>query len=184
MDFGYKRVSTTEQSTARQLVGVKLDKVFEDKISGSVKSRPQLDALLDQIRSGDTIHVHSVDRIARSLQHLLELIESMTTAGVTLQFHKESMTFTGDDSAMQRLQLQLMGSLAEFEKSLIIERTAEGRAIAMQKGVKFGRKATLSAKQVAQIKLERENGKKVAAIALDYNVSRQSVYRALESVDG
>lgn len=181
MEFGYIRVSTATQNTSRQLADIELDRIFTDKISGGTKSRPQLDNLIDHVRSGDSVTVHSLDRLGRNLQHVLELIETFNNMGVTLRFVKENMTFTGDDNPAQKLMISIMGSIAEFEKSLINERVAEGRAIAKQKGVKFGRKATLSAEQVEQIKQERESGKKVAAIAIDYDVSRQSVYRAIST---
>lgn len=169
MDFGYKRVLTIEQTTDRQLAGAKLDKEFD----GSVKSRPQLDALLDQVRSDDIIHI--IDRIARNL---LELIETITSSGVTLRFYKEFMTFTGDDSHLQRLLRQIMDSVVEIERFMINERTAEGRAIAMSKGIKFGRKPNLIAKKMAQIRQEHALGKSVSAIAIDHDVSRQRIYSA------
>lgn len=108
--IGYIRVSTTAQNTDRQLEGVELDRVFTDKVSGKSADRPQLKALLAHLRDGDTLHVHSIDRLARNLRDLLSLIQIITVDGVTVVFHKEALTFTGDDSPMQQMMLPLMGA--------------------------------------------------------------------------
>lgn len=177
--IGYIRVSTTTQNTDRQLDGLELDRVFEDKVSGKSADRPQLEALMAHLRSGDTLHVHSIDRLARNLADLLLLIESITDKGVAVQFHKEALTFTGDDSPMQNMMLQLMGAVAQFERSMINERAAEGREAAKAKGVRFGRKPMLSGAQVAELTERRSQGESVARLAIDFDVSRQAIYRAL-----
>ena len=179
MDFGYTRVSTADQSTDRQLDSVKLDKTFTDKVSGSIKERPELTKLIAQVRTGDVIHVHSIDRIARNLQHLQEMITEINAIGVAVHFHKENMIFDGSNNPMQKMQMQMMGAVAEFERSMINERTREGREIAKAKGVKFGRKPKLTAKQIVQIKQDKSDGKPANAIAIDLDISRKSVYRAL-----
>lgn len=179
--IGYKRVSTVSQSTDRQLDGIELDRVFEDKVSGSTKQRPQLDAMLDHIRDGDVIQVHSIDRLARNLADLMSLIKTINAKGASIKFIKEGMHFTGSNDAMQKMQMQIMGSVAEFERSMINERAAEGRAIAKAKGVQFGRKPTLTKKQIVEVKQQRESGKSVAKIAIDFDVSRPAIYRALEA---
>jgi DNA invertase Pin-like site-specific DNA recombinase len=183
MDFYYTRVSTTGQNTERQFDGIEIptDQFFEDKISGSKKSRPALDQLIKTIRAGDTIHVWSIDRAARNLQHLLELIETINGKGAAIQFHKEGMIFNGQDNAMQKMQLQIIGSVAEFQRAMINEAAAEGRAVAKAKGVKFGRKSQFTAKQVADIKAQKESGKSVSKIAIDFDTSRPAIYRALAS---
>ena len=178
-NLGYVRVSTTAQSTDRQLEGLELDRVFEDKVSGKSADRPQLKALMAHLRSGDTLYVHSIDRLARNLADLLKLIESITGKGVAVQFHKEGLTFTGDDSPMQNMMLQLMGAVAQFERSMINERASEGREAARAKGVQFGRKPTLSTAQVAELADRRCRGESVARLAIEFDVSRQAVYRAL-----
>lgn len=179
--IGYKRVSTAGQGTGRQLDGIELDKVFEDKVSGSTKQRPQLEAMLGHIREGDTIHVHSIDRLARNLADLMSLIKQVNDKGASIRFHKEAMTFNGSNGPMQQMQMQIMGAVAEFERSMINERANEGRAIAKAKGVKFGRKSKLSKYDIVEIKQQREAGKPVAKIAIDFDVSRPAVYRALEA---
>lgn len=109
------------------------------------------------------------------------LINSVNAKGASIKFHKENMHFTGGDDPMQRLMVQIMGSVAEFERSMINERAAEGRAIAKAKGVRFGRKPTLTAAQVKEVKQQRSEGKPVAKIAIDFDVSRPAIYRALEA---
>ena len=113
-NIGYVRVSTTDQKTDRQLEGVALDKVFEDKASAADTARPQLLLCLDYVREGDTLYVHSIDRLARNLQDLLRLLGQFTGKGVTVSFHKERLTFSGQDDPFQRLQLQIIGAVAEF----------------------------------------------------------------------
>lgn len=179
--IGYKRVSTIAQSTDRQLDGVELDRTFEDKVSGSTKDRPELDAMLDHIRDGDCIHVHSIDRLARNLADLMNLINRVVSIGASIRFHKESMTFSGGNDPMQRMQMQIMGAVAEFERSMINERASEGRAIAKAKGVKFGRKPGLSKKEMEEVREQRAAGKSVSKIAIDFDVSRPAIYRVLDS---
>jgi DNA invertase Pin-like site-specific DNA recombinase len=135
-DIGYIRVSTVEQNTARQLDGVLTDRVFEDKCSGSMKNRPALSELLDYVRDGDSVHVHSIDRLARNTQNLLELVDLFKSKGVSLRFHKESMIFTpNSQDSMQDLMLTVMGAVAQFERSMIRERITEGIAKAKAEGV-------------------------------------------------
>lgn len=135
-DIAYIRVSTTDQNTERQLDGVKVDKTFTDKCSGGSTDRPALTDLLDYIREGDVVHVHSIDRLARNLQDLLSLVEMFKTKGVTLKFHKESLTFEGSvTNAMQDLMLSMIGAVAQFEKAMINERQREGIEKAKARGV-------------------------------------------------
>ena len=119
-DIAYIRVSTTDQNTERQLDGVEVVKTFTDKCSGGSTNRPALTDLLDYIREGDTVHVHSIDRLARNLQDLLSLVERFKTKGVALKFHKENLTFEGSvTNAMQDLMLSMIGAVAQFEKAMI-----------------------------------------------------------------
>src|SRR3954462_3156019 len=122
----YVRVSTVDQNTARQLDGVPLDKVFTDKASGKDTNRPQLQAVLDYARDGDVLVVHSMDRLARNFTDLLHMVETLNKRGTVVEFVKESLTFTGDDSAMSKLMLTIMGGFSEFERALIKERQMEG----------------------------------------------------------
>lgn len=177
--IGYIRVSSVDQNTGRQLDGMSLDKVFTDKASGKSRQRPQLLACLEYVRDGDTLHVHSIDRLARNLQDLLTLISDLTSRAVTVQFHKEGLIFTGEDSPFQRLQLQLIGSVAEFERAMIRERQREGIALAKKEGKYKGRKAALSAAQVEEARAQINAGAKVAQVARELGVSRQTLYNSL-----
>lgn len=176
MDVGYRRVSTIEQNTARQLDGVELGKVFEDKISGKSKDRPALDECLDFVRDGDVLHVHSMDRLARNLDDLRQLVRSLTARGVAIRFHKEGLTFTGEDSPMASLLLSVMGAFAEFERALILERQAEGIALAKVAGKYKGRKPALTPAQQAEVRERAGKGENKAALAREYGVSRATIY--------
>jgi len=181
-DIGYIRVSTHEQNTARQLDGVQLDKVFEEHASGKSAVRPVLQACLGYVRDGDVLHVHSIDRLARNLRDLLTIVTELQKQKVTLKFHKENLTFAGRNDAhgdaFQELQLHIIAAVAQFERSLILERQREGIAIA-KKGGKYknvGRKPVLSGERVAELRVKLEQGAKVAVLAREYGVSRQTIY--------
>ncbi|MBB1519472.1 recombinase family protein [Aquipseudomonas guryensis] len=176
---GYVRVSSVDQNTARQLDGVSLDKVFEDKVSGATTDRPQLQAMLEYVREGDTINVHSIDRLARSLADLLSLVESLTSKGIAIHFHKEQLHFTGEHSAMQKLMLSMMGSFAEFERSMIKERQREGIAKAKEAGVYKGRVKTVNDDQIRAFIAEGNSYRKAAE---SLSVSLSTVQRAMKVV--
>jgi DNA invertase Pin-like site-specific DNA recombinase len=131
---------------------VKLDKVFTDKSSGKDTARPQMQAALEYLREGDLFMVHSMDRLARNLDDLRRIVLDLTEKGVHVQFAKENLTFTGEDSPMTNLLLTLLGAVAEFERSLIRERQREGIALAKEAGVYKGRKPSLTPVQVAEIR--------------------------------
>jgi DNA invertase Pin-like site-specific DNA recombinase len=131
---GYIRVSTSSQSLDRQLEGVPIDRLFRDEASAKDTLRPGLQSMLSFIREGDTVIVHSFDRLARDLGDLRRLVKEMTGRGIQVQFLKEGLTFTGDDSPMANLMLGVMGSFAEFERALILERQREGIALAKTEG--------------------------------------------------
>ena len=178
-DIGYVRVSSVDQNTDRQLCDVKLDKVFADKCSGKNRKRPQLKDLMEWIRDGDTVHVHSIDRLARNLKDLQDIVETVTGKGVSIKFHKENLTFTGDDSPMQKLMLQMMGAFAEFERSMIRERQREGIRAAQAAGKQIGAKPKLDKDQVRAIKARLKTGEGKAALAREYGISRQTLYNAI-----
>jgi DNA invertase Pin-like site-specific DNA recombinase len=176
---GYIRVSTLDQNTDRQLDGVALDKVFTDRASGKDTARPQLQAALEYLREGDLLVVHSMDRLARNLDDLRRIVFDLTKRGVQVQFVKENLIFTGEDSPMSNLLLSLLGAVAEFERSMIRERQREGIELAKKKGVYKGRKPALTAAQVAEIRKRVKAGEKKAALAAEYRISRQTLYAAL-----
>lgn len=177
--IGYVRVSSVGQNTDRQLDGVKLDRVFEDKASGKSVDRPELAALLSHVREGDTVVCHSMDRLARNTVDLLTIVKDLTGRGVRVEFVKESLTFTGEDSPMSELMLTMLGAVATFERSMIKERQLEGVAIAKKAGKYKGRKPSLDAATVAEIKEKAALGIPKTVLAREYGVSRQTLYAAL-----
>jgi DNA invertase Pin-like site-specific DNA recombinase len=142
--IGYRRVSTLDQHADRQLEGIEVDKTFLDHASGKDTTRPQLALLLSFVRAGDTVIVHSMDRLARNLDDLRRIVHTLTGRGVRIEFVKEHLAFTGEDSPMASLMLSVMGAFAEFERALIHERQREGIALAKQRGAYKGRKKSLS----------------------------------------
>jgi DNA invertase Pin-like site-specific DNA recombinase len=176
---GYRRVSSTDQNLARQLDGIAVDKVFTDEVSGKDRNRPQLHAMLDYVREGDTVIVHSMDRLARNLDDLRRLVSALTDKGVRVEFVKENLTFTGEDSPMSMLLLSIMGAFAEFERSLILERQREGIAKAKQRGVYTGRKPALSAEQARQLRERAAAGERKSVLATEFGISRETVYSYL-----
>lgn len=173
---GYRRVSTVDQNTERQLDGVELDKVFTDKASGKDTQRPQLAACLDYVREGDTLVVHSMDRLARNLEDLRRLVRELAGQGIRVKFVKENLTFAGDDSPMSTLLLSMLGAVAEFERSMILERQREGIALAKAAGKYKGRKAALTPEQVRELRGRLAAGESVTSLAKDFGISRQTVY--------
>jgi DNA invertase Pin-like site-specific DNA recombinase len=176
---GYIRVSSLDQNTERQLEGVQLDKVFTDKASGKDTARPQLQAALEYLREGDILLAHSMDRLARSVDDLRKIVLDLTKKGVHVQFIKENLTFTGEDSPMSNLLLSLLGAVAEFERSMIRERQREGIALAKKAGVYKGRKPSLTLAQVSEIRKRVKAGEQKTTLAAEYRVSRQTLYTAL-----
>lgn len=174
---GYVRVSTTDQNTARQLDGLPLDRTFTDKVSGKDTARPQFAEMLKFVRAGDAVVVHSMDRLARNLGDLRTVVLDLTGRGVQVQFVKENLSFSGDDSAMSMLLLNVMGAFAEFERALIRERQREGIIVAKSNGVYKGRKASLTAQQATDLKARAAAGEKKAALAREFGISRETVYQ-------
>jgi len=145
---GYKRVSAADQNTARQLNDIVLDEVFEDQVSGETTDRPALQEMLRLVWKGDTIHVHSIDRLARSLKDLLKVVEGLKARGVQLHFHKQGLVFTSQKNHIQDLMLRMMGAVAQFERSMIREKQAEGIAKAKAAGVYKGRKKCMNGEAI------------------------------------
>lgn len=175
--IGYIRVSSSDQNTERQLDGLALDRTFTDKVSGKSTDRPQLQEMLRFARDGDHLFVHSMDRLARNLIDLRQMVQELTKRGVKITFVKEGLTFNGEDAAMSVLLLSVMGAVAEFERAIIKERQAEGIRIARQKGVYKGRKAALTYDQIEEVKLKVVAGVPKAKIAREYKCSRETIYK-------
>jgi len=187
-DVAYVRVSSLDQNTARQLEGVQVDRTFTDKQSGKDTNRPALQEALAYLREGDTLHVHSLDRLARNLQDLLAVVKNLTSRGVSIRFHKEALTFAGQGSQtvgggadpFQALQLAVLGAVAEFERSLIRERQREGIAAAKKAGKHLGRAKSLTPEQIQEIKAQASQGEGKKALAKTYGISRTTLYAALK----
>lgn len=181
--IGYTRVSTWEQNTARQLVGVALDRVFEEKASGkNIDARPVLQEMLDYIREGDEVYVHSMDRLARNLKDLLTLVTTITDKGVTLHFVKENLTFEakGNASPFNKLLLGLLGSVAQFERELLLERQREGIAQAKARGAYKGRKP-IAPEKIEQAKTLIAQGMTKTEAAKTVGIARTSLFNYLNN---
>ncbi len=178
----YIRVSSTEQNTDRQLseTGITFDKVFEDKASGKNTDRPALQDMLGYVRDGDTVHVHSIDRLGRSLVDLKNLVTELNKDGVTVKFHKENLEFSsGKQNPMQTLMFDMLASFAEFERSIIKERQREGIDNAKAKGVYNKEKR----KKVDYAELNKgiESGLSYRQVAEKFNVGLGTVDRAVKA---
>lgn len=178
MRIGYRRVSSEDQSLDRQDLG-KCDKIFEEKLSGAnAASRPALQNLISFSREGDEVVVFSIDRLARDLRDLQALVMTLTDNGVTVTFLTEQLTFSNSASdPLSTLQLQLMGAFAQFERAIIKKRQAEGISKAKIKGVYKGRPSTISQVKIREL---RNIGMTAIEICQQLNISRASVYRALQ----
>jgi DNA invertase Pin-like site-specific DNA recombinase len=179
--LGYIRVSSVDQNTERQLDGVELDERFEDKCSGKDKNRPALQALLKHARKGDHILVHEMSRLARNLTDLLALVHDLTSKGITIEFCKEKLQFTGKSDEMGMLMLSIMGAVAQFERAMILERQREGIRIAQAKGTYRGRKAALSVARANELRdRAKQQGVNKARLAEEFGITRQTLYAYIE----
>ncbi|WP_263807360.1 recombinase family protein [Klebsiella pneumoniae] len=172
--IGYIRVSSFDQNPDRQLEQIEVGKVFTDKASGKDTQRPELERLLAFVREGDTVVVHSMDRLARNLDDLRRIVQGLTQRGVRMEFVKEGLAFTGDDSPMANLMLSVMGAFAEFERALIRERQREGIVLAKQRGAYRGRKKSLNSEQIAKLKQRVAAGDQKTLVARDFGISRET----------
>ena len=183
MHFCYKRVSTTDQNLDRQLVEVECDREYVEKVSGKDTNRPQLQAMLQNIREGDIVHVHELSRLGRSVKDLLEVVEQITSAGGTVKFHKENLEFKGGDKdPFQALMLNLLSSIAQFERELLLSRQREGIAIAKAKGKYKGKQSKFSTADVERIKAEFEATDNKSKLAERYGITRAYLYELVKSI--
>ena len=177
--IGYVRVSSLDQNAERQLDGIHLDKIFTDKASGKDTNRPQLQAALHHIRKGDTLVVHSMDRLARNVEDMLRLVREMNDRGVSVEFIKENMSFTaGSEDPRSILMFTMLSAFAQFERSLIRERQREGIALAKAKGTVYkGRKPALNAERIAQLREQAATGANRSKLAKEFGISRETLYQ-------
>lgn len=173
---GYIRVSSIDQNTIRQLDGLSLDKTFTEKLSGKDTQRPLLTECLAYIRSGDTLHVHSIDRLARNAKDLLNLVEQILGKGATVNFTKNNLVFSPDiKDHMAKLQLTMLGAFAEFERELIKERQLEGIAIAKAAGKYSGRRK-ITDDILDQARARIASGEPLSRVAKGLGISRETLY--------
>lgn len=177
-DVGYIRVSSEGQNTDRQLQDVELDKKFIDIETGSVKERKQLIACIDYVREGDTLIVDSIDRLARNLRDLQDIVKSFTEKGVSVRFLKENLSFSTNHDPLANLTLHIMGAFAEFERTMIRTRQREGIEIARKAG-KYGRPLSYDDKTKKKIIDMKAEGVSIRRIAMTLKLSRGTIYKVL-----
>ena len=179
--IGYARVSTQGQDLAQQrakLSDIGCLRIFEEKVSGAKRDRPELGRLLDHLRAGDVVTVTRLDRLARSTSDLLHIAERIKDTGAGLRSLAEPWADT--TSPAGRMVLTIFAGIADFERSLIGERTSAGRAAALARGVRFGPRPALSAEQIVHARrLIEEEERPVSEAARILNVHRATLYRAL-----
>ena len=184
MIFNYIRVSTILQNTERQLLDVPCDRTYEDKLSGKDTNRPQFQLMMSNLRSGDVVNVHSLDRVGRNTKDILEIVETIKSIGATIHFHKENLKFDGSKSDLYSdLMLTILSGFATFERNIILERQREGIEIAKQKGKYKGRKSKLSVVEQNELKLEFDGGVPKTELAKKYDLSRSYVYRLVKQME-
>lgn len=180
MLIGYIRVSTDDQNLdlqRRAMLAAGVERMFSDQVSGSARERPGLRAALTALSAGDCLVVWRLDRLGRSLPHLIEIVADLASRGVEFRSLTEAIDTT---SAGGRLIFHIMGALAEFERALITERTSAGLAAAKARGERLGRRPVLNARQIAHARqLVEVAGEPVASVARSMNVGRSTLYRAL-----
>lgn len=178
----YIRVSSVGQNTERQLAdtGIEFDKIFDDEASGKNTERKGLKDMLDYVREGDTVHVHSIDRLGRSLIDLKTIVTDLNNRGVAVKFHKENLPFeAGKQNPMQTLMFDMLAAFAEFERSIIKERQREGIEKAKEKGVykKDKRKKV----DYTELNAAIESGMSYRQVAEKFNVGVGTVDRAVKA---
>jgi len=177
--YGYARVSTDAQDLTNQRTALKAagcEKIFNDKLTGAHAARPELQKLLRKVREGDVVLVAAVDRLSRDTTDLLVIARDLEKAGAGLRSIAEPLIDTTSD--FKELILAIFGIAAKLERRRIVDRTTRGRADAKAKGLKFGRKPTLTPHQKAEaIKRRDKQGETFRSIARSYNVSAQTTHR-------
>ena len=181
MRLGYARVSTDEQSLENQcqrLSAAQCEKLFEEKISGAARHRPQLEKLIEHLRKGDVLVVTRLDRLARSTSELLRTAERITEKKAGLQSLDEPWADTTSPSG--RMIMTVFAGIAEFERTLILSRTQEGRLAAQARGVAFGRPKKMPPDQQQLARDLVRDGKSISAVARTFNVHPATIYRVLD----
>ncbi len=174
-NIGYIRVSTVDQNSDRQLDGIPLDKLFEEKVSAKNTERPKLKEMLGQIRQGDAIFVHDISRLARNIEDLHRLVRHILEKGCSIHFVKENLHFDGERTdPTQELLLSMLGAVYQFERSIILERQREGIAKAKERGAYKGRPQSIDRREVLTL---IERGLSFRTVAHKLGISLSSVQR-------
>lgn len=176
MRVGYLRVSSVDQNLDRQLDGIELDRVYEEKISGKDRERPQLKECLSFLREGDVLHVHSMDRLSRNLKDLLNIVSELVDKNVSVKFKTENLEFAGKDNPMGYLMFSVFGAVNQFEIANLKIRQKEGIAKAKARGQQFGRKS-LKKKLIQEIYNRKDSGQTVAEISVALKVGTSTIYK-------
>ncbi|EGQ4361575.1 recombinase family protein [Staphylococcus pseudintermedius] len=191
MIIGYARVSTVGQNLdnqIEQLTEQGAKKIYKEQVTAtSTKQRTELKSLLEHVRAGDIVIVTKIDRLARSISDLNKIVSTLNSKGVSVKFLKEQMTFEADNSnSLNTLLFNILGSFAQFERDLIVERTSEGRERAKANGKKFGRKPSSSSKDIDKAielyKNRNENGLSVGDILKMTDVKKSTFYYELKKI--
>ena len=182
MIFNYIRVSTEKQNTDRQLLNIPCDREYIEKISGKDRNRPQLEAMLGNIRKDDLINVHELSRLARNTKDLLEIVDQVVRAGASIHFHKENLIFDGKrkNDPFQALMLTMLSAISTFERDLMLERQREGIAIAKEKGKYKGRRSQFNSDDIKEIKSRFAETTNKADLAREYGISRGYLYELVK----
>lgn len=180
--FGYARVSTSQQSLDIQIkalkeAGVRKNRIFSDKITGSKVDREGLNLLRVKVEPGDVLIVKKLDRLGRDTADMINLIKEFDQLGVAIRFLDDGISTEG---TMGKMIVTILSAVAEAERARILERTNEGRIEAKAKGVKFGRKRSIDREKVFEMKAE---GIGATAIAKQLNIGRSTVYKILECIN-
>lgn len=187
--IGYARVSSVDQHLDRQLAQFKergIEKIFTDKVSGKNTDRPGFQQMMEFVREGDELYVCSMDRMARNLKDLLSITETLQDKGVSVHFLKENISLvpTGEKSALTKLLMAMIGAVAEFERSLILERQREGIEQAKKRNVYKGR-VPIDQETIGKARQMVNDGMSKVVVAKKLGIGRTTLYKYLnaESTD-
>ncbi|MHC5656335.1 recombinase family protein [Stappia sp. ICDLI1TA098] len=181
MKIGYARVSTIDQNPDAQrnaLTAAGCETIVTETASGASEKRPQLAKLMRSLAPGDVLTVWRLDRLGRSLPHLIGTVRDLEDKGAHLVSLTEGIDTT---TAQGRLTFHIMGALAEFERSLIVERTQAGLQAARKRGVRLGRPARLTASQIKHARTLIDSGERASTVARSLGVDRSTLYRAIKA---
>ena len=180
--FNYIRVSSVLQNTERQLLNIPCDREYTDKASGKDTNRPQFQEMMLQLRQGDQVNCHSLDRVGRNTADILNIVQEIKKKGCSIKFHKENLLFDGAKSDLYSdLMLTILSAFSQFERQILLERQREGIAIAVAKGKYLGRQPKIKDEQITQMKVDFDSGMKKTEIANKYGITRSYVYQLVKA---